>query len=290
MTRITSKVFLGLITLLLLNIVFGLSLTFPVNVQAQDGDGCTYREICARNCNGANPLNFDFCTSNPGGGFNVKSGEDGDTVYQTGGNSDDSDSDTSTDSTISGTVDLDILNFFGTTCLFEGQPKLDGSGECEAEESIANDILAFLVNLGTIVASIALMVAGYFLMVGKEVEGRKLLRNAIVGLILVLSLGTIIDVIERTFTESETDEIATINPILEIVQQIIQGLLLPGSVIVAAIFFVIGAYVLLTAGGNSQKVSKGWQYMRNALLGMILVFFSLTIVQIIGSFATGFFG
>lgn len=47
--------------------------------------------------------------------------------------------------------------------------------------------------------------------------------------------------------------------------------------LVAVIFIIIGGYMYMTAGGNEEKVDKAKQYIKNALIGLVIVLLSWAI-------------
>lgn len=47
--------------------------------------------------------------------------------------------------------------------------------------------------------------------------------------------------------------------------------------LVAVIFITIGGYMYMTSGGNEEKVEKAKQYLKNALIGLIIVLLSWAI-------------
>ncbi len=50
------------------------------------------------------------------------------------------------------------------------------------------------------------------------------------------------------------------------------------SALVAVIMFVVAGYLLITAAGNSDQISKGQKTLTAAVVGMIIVFMAKVIV------------
>ena len=175
----------------------------------------------------------------------------------------------------------DVLNFFKTRCFFPGQKLSDGR-ECSSEESLSVKILDFLLALARIVVLLAIVYAGYLLMLGKEKEGRDILRHSIIGLVLVFMIATLVNLVERSISEKSSQ------PFAEFVTSIVSNFVIPIAASISLVYFVIGGYFVLTAGGNSNQVSKGWSYMRNAIIGLIIVILSFSMAQIITNIAMNF--
>ncbi len=168
----------------------------------------------------------------------------------------------------------DVLNFFSTRCFFPGQELPDGS-DCSPEDSLSVKILNFLLVLARIIVLLAIIYAGYLLMLGKEKEGRDALRQSVIGLVLVFLIATLVSLIERSISAKSTQ------PFAEFVSSIVSNFVIPIAGVLSLAYFVIGGYFVLTGGGNSNQVSKGWSYMRNAIIGLVVVILSFSIAQII---------
>lgn len=55
------------------------------------------------------------------------------------------------------------------------------------------------------------------------------------------------------------------------------------SVVVAVIFIIIGAVIWMTAGGNDTLAGKGKAYIRNGILGALIIFLIGVILQTISN-------
>ena len=55
------------------------------------------------------------------------------------------------------------------------------------------------------------------------------------------------------------------------------------SVVVAVIFIIIGAVIWMTAGGNEDLAKKGKAYIRNGILGALIIFLIGVILQTISN-------
>lgn len=181
---------------------------------------------------------------------------------------------------------LNALDILGTKCLWPEQVLPDGE-VCDMTNALSIQIWNFLVQFSTVIASMAFVVAGYFLMIGNETTGRSLLKKAVIGLVVVLSADTVVELIKQTFAPPPHSPAGsfglTIEPIKNFVTTLVQNLVIPLSTVIAVIFFVIGAYNLLLAGGNSKMVAEGWQYIHNAIYGLIMVLLSFSIIQIVSA-------
>jgi len=49
----------------------------------------------------------------------------------------------------------------------------------------------------------------------------------------------------------------------------------------AGLFIIIGGYLLLTAGGNEERIIKGKQAITAAVVGLLIVLFSSLIIKVV---------
>lgn len=63
---------------------------------------------------------------------------------------------------------------------------------------------------------------------------------------------------------------------------------------VAVLFIVLGGYKMISANGNDTEYKNGRAMVTNAIIGLVIVIVSVTIVQVVGAIVTGvripFFG
>jgi len=79
-----------------------------------------------------------------------------------------------------------------------------------------------------------------------------------------------------------------INPLakfgnLAIILNIIIPLLIIGAAIILLFVLIWGAFLILTAGGNPEKIKSAKQLFTFAIIGFIIVISSLIIVKLIGT-------
>lgn len=78
----------------------------------------------------------------------------------------------------------------------------------------------------------------------------------------------------------------TVNPIAKFsdfskILNLVIPILIRGVGIVTLIMALIGAFNIITAGGDSEKFKKGQQVFKNAVVGIIIVIASFLIVKLI---------
>lgn len=56
------------------------------------------------------------------------------------------------------------------------------------------------------------------------------------------------------------------------------------SAIIAVAFIIIGGYTYITAGGNTEQSKKGRIALTNAIIGLVMIVFSYTVIQVIYNF------
>lgn len=67
----------------------------------------------------------------------------------------------------------------------------------------------------------------------------------------------------------------------------IVGVLTAAGVLWFLIQFIVGAYALMTAGGNAEKIGAAQMKITNAIVGLVVLLAALVIVSLIG-FLLGF--
>lgn len=80
----------------------------------------------------------------------------------------------------------------------------------------------------------------------------------------------------------------TSNPttISELLRQLINWALYISAAL-SVIFIIIGGYNYITAGGNTEQAKKGRTSLVNALIGLVMIVLSYTIVQVVYNFLIG---
>ncbi len=196
---------------------------------------------------------------------------------------------------------LKDLNILEGTCIIPGFP----DASCNRENSFAFKVWEFFVRFAAVVASIMFAFAGYKMIMNDETESRKLIASTIYGLGVVLASDVIVNLIGDSLApKKDTNNCqriiesqwfgrycADINaaPIIDFFTKLLNNLAIPIALVVAVVFFVIGLYNLLLSGGNSSMVQKGWEYMRNSIIGFVVVLLSYTILSIIYAMVASFF-
>jgi hypothetical protein len=56
---------------------------------------------------------------------------------------------------------------------------------------------------------------------------------------------------------------------------------------VAVLFIILGGYKMVTASGNDTEYKNGRSMVINAVIGLVLIIVSVTIVSVVGSIVTG---
>ena len=169
-----------------------------------------------------------------------------------------------------------ILNFFGNQCFFPNQAlSSDGTVVCTPNQALSVRIFRFILNVAPAVAFTVALFASFLLLIGKEKEGRSWLGKAIIGLLAIFAITTIVGLIEQSI------EAKNVNPITNFVIQVVNSFIIPLASIVSLIYFIIGSYKVTFSGTDETQVKEGWQYMRNAIIGFVIVLLSFSLAQLI---------
>jgi hypothetical protein len=169
-----------------------------------------------------------------------------------------------------------ILNFFGNQCFFPNQAlSSDGTVVCTPNQALSVRIFRFILNVAPAVAFTVALFASFLLLIGKEKEGRSWLGKAIIGLLAIFAITTIVGLIEQSI------EVKNVNPITNFVIQVVNSFIIPLASIVSLIYFIIGSYKVIFSGTDEGQVKEGWKYMRNAIIGFVIVLLSFSLAQVI---------
>jgi len=169
-----------------------------------------------------------------------------------------------------------ILNFFENQCFFPNQTlSSDGKVVCTPDQALSVRIFRFILNVAPAVAFTVALFASFLLLIGKEKEGRSWLGKAIIGLVAIFAITTIVGLIEQSI------EAKNVNPITNFVIQVVNSFIIPLASIVSLIYFIIGSYKVIFSGADEGQVKEGWKYMRNAIIGFVIVLLSFSLAQVI---------
>lgn len=84
---------------------------------------------------------------------------------------------------------------------------------------------------------------------------------------------------------NKNSSIAATSSLKDLIPKII-NFLLWGAGIVAVFMIIYGGYQTMTAGGNTQQATDGRKTLTNAIIGLIIVVFSYTVVNVVVNFIT----
>jgi len=167
-----------------------------------------------------------------------------------------------------------VLNFFENQCFFPNQTLSDGT-VCESDKALSVRIFRFILNVAPAVAFTVALFASFLLLIGKEKEGRSWLGRAIIGLVAIFAITTIVGLIEQSIQQKNVD------PITDFVKLAVNNFIIPLASIVSLIYFIIGSYKVMFSGADEGQVKEGWKYMRNAIIGFVIVLLSFSLAQVI---------
>jgi hypothetical protein len=118
----------------------------------------------------------------------------------------------------------------------------------------------------------------------KVAGGRKIIFNALIGLIVSLIAYSLLAVVRGSLevTASSTNSSLVFNLLLGLAYTVI-GIV----VAVSVLFLVFGSFQILTAGDDDKKVAGGRKIIFNALIGLIVSLTAFMIVALIGGSLEG---
>jgi Type IV secretion system pilin len=166
-------------------------------------------------------------------------------------------------------------------------------------------IVDFLINISTFVAVVVIVIGGYTYFVegfgseGKNTKARNLVSSGVIGLIVMLFARPVASLIRDTLkisykpttekslylpgnNSSFESRIQYVDaPLTAVIKSILSDFLIPLSSVATVLFLVFGGWYILTSSGDQKKYETGLGFVRNAVIGFIVVLLATTIVQLL---------
>jgi Type IV secretion system pilin len=143
--------------------------------------------------------------------------------------------------------------------------------------------------LASVVAVLVVMYGGYQYMFSAlpeaKGEGLATIKKGVIGLIVVLMAVPIIGTVNATIvTGQDGNAVIDVNPIVSFVRTFFINLMIPVSTVVSLFFIIWGGYNMIISQGDKTKYEEGISALKNAVIGVIVVLLSTTIVALITLF------
>jgi Type IV secretion system pilin len=147
---------------------------------------------------------------------------------------------------------------------------------------------SILFNLATASAILVIVYGGYkyyfnAVEASKE-DGLKAIRGGVVGLITIFFANVVVNLIKQVIPTSTQSgkglEIKT-GPITDFMRFLLGDIILPTSTALAVFFIVWAGYNWITANGDEKKVQAAQKGVNNAVIGLVVMLLSATLVQLI---------
>jgi type IV secretory pathway VirB2 component (pilin) len=149
---------------------------------------------------------------------------------------------------------------------------------------ILNGIIPFLVALATPLAALVIVWGGYqyfFGTFGAKASGIQAIQNGAIGLAIVTGYQIIINVVKSTLEGGTFN----VNPIRDLITQIISDGLIPLSAFIAVVVIIIGGYQYMF-GGIGVK-ANGLDTIQKGVLGLVAVLVAWPVVNTIKALLEG---
>lgn len=196
-------------------------------------------------------------------------------------------------------TDFNPLGNGGITCLYSTSyinAPTTVATRCNPENGLLNRVETILYILAPAFAVIGVMYGGFQMMQsGYEANGKgmKAVKGSILGFVIVLSAFFIRDIVFKVIsgtinTSNATYSNAGVKVIIDLLNTVAYSILVPIGTPVAVGFVIWGGYQLITAGGNPAQVKKGFDTIKNSILGFLVIVFAVVLVSIAQRFAASF--
>ena len=168
-----------------------------------------------------------------------------------------------------------------------------------ALQRLLSQLVDFLINISTFAAVLIIVIGGYVYFTegfsgdGKSSKGRNLISNGVIGLVVMLFARPVVTLLKDTFdTKTAYTTVSNgvifkstidyrANPIVDFITTLLSTFLIPISAVATVIFIVFGGYYWITSNGDEKRSKIALDLVRNAVIGLIVVLLSTTIVQLI---------
>jgi Type IV secretion system pilin len=188
----------------------------------------------------------------------------------------------------------------GIKCIYYYKGSTDNPAGCNQNTGLFNRVEWLLLLLAPALAVVGVMIGGYKIMQdGYEAkgEGMKLIKGSLVGLVIVLSAFFVRDlvytVLNGTFNTSgntaNSINNAGVKAIVNIAKTIAYEFLVPFGTPFAVGMLIWGGFQIMTAGGDSKKVSQGTNTVKYAIVGFLVIVFAALIVSLSQTVLSGIF-
>jgi Type IV secretion system pilin len=192
------------------------------------------------------------------------------------------------------------------TSIIKGSFKADGNLDPDAINKFLTQLVDFLINISTFVAVVVIVIGGYayftegFSSEGKATKAKNLVTGGVIGLIVMLfarPIASLIrDTLKITYRADPTNSQYLVNktnagfvsrveyvdsPLVNVVKSVLSDFLIPLSSVATVLFLVFGGWYILTSSGDQKKYETGLNFVKNAVIGFIVVLLATTIVQLL---------
>ncbi len=169
----------------------------------------------------------------------------------------------------------------------------------EPLQRLLAQLVDFLISISTFAAVLIIVIGGYVYFTegfsgdGKSSKGKNLIVNGAIGLIVMLFARPVVTLLKDTF--NSTTKYKTVlngvefvsevsyasNPLAGFIQTLLSTFLIPISSVATVIFIVFGGYYWITSNGDQKRSEIALNLVKNAVIGLIVVLLSTTLVQLL---------
>ncbi len=163
------------------------------------------------------------------------------------------------------------LNILGVECVFSSQ------AGCSEDNALVDQLISFAIGISGILATLVFIWGGYQYFfggfTGDTAAGKQAIISGAIGLVIVLSAGFIREIIGGAVTEDGFN-VDGITSLIE--DDIIRGILLPLSSVVAVLVIIWGGYKYMFAGlPGDQK--DGLDTVKAGVTGLVVILLAFAI-------------
>jgi hypothetical protein len=149
----------------------------------------------------------------------------------------------------------------------------------------------FMLALSSVVTVLVIAYGGYQYFFASlpdsKAKGKETITNGVIGLLVVLFAKPLQQIINATLKvtggAADAEIKLSLEPaaIINFIRVLLSNILIPVSSVVTVFFLVLGGYYWITSNGSDEQVKKARTAIQNAVIGLVILLLSTTIVQLI---------
>lgn len=167
----------------------------------------------------------------------------------------------------------------------------EGLNITPVQEFIETQLIGSLQLVGGAVAVLVIIWGGYkyyaSTLPGGKQDGKETIIAGVTGLVVIIAAYPLRNLVQATISVQNSELQISPTSIIGLIQILTTNFLIPVSVAVTVFCFVWAAYNWITSQGDPGKVKTAQDFLRNALIGLVISLMATTFTQLVIFFVRG---